>query len=52
MFQAGLAIRPDIPLQRAGALGLFLQLLAMDDEDVEDLDGGGVGEDQTRGNGQ
>ena len=49
LFGAGLAIRP---LQRADALGLFRQLLAMDVEDAEGLDGGEVGEDKTRGNGQ
>ena len=32
VFGALLAIRPDIPLQREDALGLFLQLLAMDVE--------------------
>ena len=48
MFGAGLAMRPD-PLQRADALGLFRQLLAMDVEDAEGLDGGEVREDKTRG---
>ena len=38
------------PLQRADALGPFMQLLALDAEDAEDLDGGEVGEDKTRGN--
>ena len=51
VFGAGLAIRPD-PLQRPNALGLFRQLLAMDVEDAEGLDGGEVGEDKTLGNGQ
>ena len=51
MFGAGLAIRPD-PLQRADALGLLRQPLAMDVEEAEGLDGGEVGEDKTRGNGQ
>ena len=48
MFGTGSAIRPG-PLQRADALGLFLLLLAMDDEDAERLDCGEVGEDKTRG---
>ena len=51
VFGAGLAIRPDPP-QRADSLGLFRQLLAMDVEDAEGLDGGEVGEDKTSGNGQ
>ena len=51
MFGAALAVRPD-PLQRADALGLFWQLLAMDVEDAEGLDSGEVGEDKTLGNGQ
>ena len=41
VFGAGSAIRPG-RLERAGALGLLLQLLAMDDEDAEGLDGGEV----------
>ena len=39
MVGAGSAIRPD-PVQRADALGLFRQLLAMDVEDAGGLDAG------------
>ena len=45
VFGTGSAIRPD-PLQRADEIGLFLQLLAMDDEDAEGLDCEEVGEDK------
>ena len=48
VFGAGPAIRPG-PLQRADALELFLQLLAMDDEDAAGLDCGEAGKDKTRG---
>ena len=38
MFGAGLAIRPDNPIQRADAQGFSLQLLPMDVKDAEGLD--------------
>ena len=39
MFGAGLAIRPDIPLQRAGSQWFSLKLLPMDVMDVVDAEG-------------
>ena len=48
MFGAGSAIRPG-PLQRAGALGLWHQLLAMDVVDAEGLDDEAAGEERTEG---
>ena len=52
MFGAGLAIRPDDPLQRADAQGFSLQLLPMDVEDAEGLDSEPAGEDRTCGKGR
>ena len=49
VFGAGLAIRPDIPLQRAGSQGFSLKLLPMDVVDAEGLDLEQVGEDRTCG---
>ena len=49
MFGAGLAIRPDIPLQRAGSQVFFLKLLPMDVVDAEGLESELVGEDKTCG---
>ena len=46
MFGAGSAIRPG-PLQRAGALGLWHQLLAIDAAHAEGLDDEAVGEERT-----
>ena len=46
---AGLAIRPDIPIQRAGSQGLSPKLLPMDVVDAEGLDLAKVGEDKTCG---
>ena len=40
-----MAIRPDIPLQRAGSQGFSLKLLPMDVVDAEGLDLEQVGED-------
>ena len=49
MFGAGLAIRPDIPLQLAGSQGFLLKLRLMDVVDAEGLDLEPVGEDKTCG---
>ena len=49
VFGAGLAIRPDIPLQRACSQGCSLKLLPMDVVDAEGLDLEQVGEERTCG---
>ena len=49
VFGAGLANRPDIPLQRGGSQGFSLKLLPMDVVDAEGLDLEPVGEDGTCG---
>ena len=49
VFGAGLAIRPDIPLQREGSQVFSLKLLPMDVVDVEGLVSEPVGEDRTCG---
>ena len=49
MFGAGSAIRPDIPLQRAGSQGFSLKLLPMNVVDAEGQDLEKVGEDKTCG---
>ena len=46
---AGLAIRPDIPLQQAGSQEKTLKLLPMDVVDAERLDSEPDGEDGTCG---
>ena len=48
-FGAGLAIRPDIPHQRAGSQGFSPKLLPMDVVDAEGLDLEQVGEEKTCG---
>ena len=47
-----MAIRPDNPLQRAGAQGFSLQLLSMDVEDAEGLESEPASEDRTCGKGR
>ena len=49
VFGAGVAIRTDIPLQRAGSQGVSLKLLPMDVVDVEGLELEQFGEDRTCG---
>ena len=49
VFGAGLAIRPDIPLRRAGSQWFSLKLLPMDVVDAEGLDLEQVGGDKTCG---
>ena len=49
VFEAGLAIRPDILLQRAGSQVFSLKLIPMDAVDAEGLDFDQVGEDRTCG---
>ena len=49
VFGAGLAILPDIPLQRAGSQGFSLKLLPIDVVDAESLDLEPESEDKTCG---
>ena len=48
-LEAGFAIRPDTPLQRAGSQGFSLKPPPMDVLDAEGLDLDQVGEDKTCG---